>query len=120
MQCFKLLAAFFCQRSHTAFTDHQFDAGLLDELFLEGFHTHTRGWTDGDHLPFFTVLRTIGPCMENGFAVQVIRNRALQFDQATVANVTAGHQRAGQVNDIANANVCQIFGFDRGCGGSFS
>ena len=59
-------------------------------------------------------LRTIGPRVENGFAVQVIRNRALQFDQAAVANVTAGHQRTGQVNDIANANVCQIFGFDPG------
>lgn len=42
-------------------------------------------------------------------------DRTFQFDQATVTNVTAGHQRTGQVDHIADANILQIFSFDRGC-----
>jgi hypothetical protein len=53
--------------------------------------------------------------VENRFAVEIVRDRTFQFDQTAVTNVAAGHQRTGQVDHIADANILQIFSFDRGC-----
>ena len=114
VQRFEFLAAFFGQRPHTAFSDHQLHAGLLNELFFKGFHTHAGGRADGDHLPFITVFTHNRPGVENRFAVEIVRNGALEFDQAAVTNVATGHQRSGQVDHIANADIFQVFGFDRG------
>ena len=115
MQRLEFLAAFFGQRPHSAFADHQFHAGLFDKFTFKTFHTHTGCRADGDHLPFVAVFAHDGASVENRFAVEIVRDRTFQFDQAAVTNVTAGHQRTGQVDHIADANILQIFSFDRGC-----
>ncbi|WP_373272772.1 glutamate ligase domain-containing protein, partial [Escherichia coli] len=39
---------------------------------------------DGYHLPFVAVFAHDGASVENRFAVEIVRDRTFQFDQATV------------------------------------
>ena len=50
-----------------------------------------------------------GTRVEDGAAVEVDGQLAAEFDQATVRDVTAGGDVAGQIDDVADVDILQIF-----------
>nr|BCI56292.1 hypothetical protein 19 [Ralstonia solanacearum]BCI56330.1 hypothetical protein 19 [Ralstonia solanacearum] len=98
---------------HAAFADDQLDADLLDELTLEFLHAHAGRRADVNQLESAIVRLPDNRARVKSCTVfQVDRPLASLFDQAPVRHVTAGHQSAGQGDNIANIEAQQIFVLD--------
>lgn len=107
----KLLAGTLRVGTHAALAHDHTDTGQLGELILELLHTHGGGGADGDHL--VSVLfagngTNDGAGMEDCLILDVIGQVTTVLHQTAVSHVTAGHQIAVQINDIADGDVGNV------------
>ena len=106
--------------AHAAFADDELDARLPDELALELLHAHAGGRADADHLELAVVLLAHdGAGVEDRAALEVHRQLAAELDQAPVRDVAAGDDVAGEVEHVADLEVCEVLVADGGLDDAF-
>lgn len=100
--------------THAALAHDDLDTRLLDELLLELLHAHGGGGSERDHLVRLGAVLVFcaahdGAGVEDGAAAEVDGQLAAELDQAAVRDVAASGDVAGQVDDVTDADVFQIF-----------
>ena len=100
--------------AHATFAYDDADAGRFDEFILEFLHTHGCGRADGDHFISPVIMRSNDRSgMENGLVSDIDRDLPSFFDDAAMSHVTTGGEIPGEIHNVSDMNIFQIFSGNR-------
>ena len=116
MQGLKAAAAFNRIGAHATLADDELYAGFFDELFLELFHAHGCGRTDGHDLKAAAgtlIGHHDGAGVKDRFAREINGNLAAVLDKTRVRAVAGCDEVTVEIDNVADADVFEVFTANR-------